>query len=509
MELKLTSFEMACLPKEVSTKEKFLFTLLLRSLEKGDTALWRECSDERLLELTEGTKEDLPMIRSFFAENFQEESLRAFPKWSSMEEEIAGEIAARLFRLTTCRNIQEEERLNPEQKKAVENGLTSSLFFLTGGPGTGKTHTAGVLLKQKALNHPSFFRVVLLAPTGKAMKTLEKSIQRAMAGETGCVIEAMTIHAFLMKRVREKPLEADLVMVDEASMIDTKLMCDLLRAIGRKTHLLFLGDADQLPPVEPGAPFSDIVRVLEEQKLPFVARLVRCERTDSKEIIACARSVLMGERVDFGGFRKEIQLVSAASENSWQEAERRWLQEVFFPWTDKGLSLADAQRLIHERVLLTADKKSRLGSHLLTTRGESLLPLKNSRYIPLLVTKNAYDLGVMNGDMGVLEQAFPHPSVHFSGRALPLVLLERWEKAFALTVHKSQGSEFQEVHLLVPSNASLSRKMLYTAITRARHKVFLYGTEASIQQAIAFQEERMTSLPFFLKKALREHGVFE
>ena len=78
-----------------------------------------------------------------------------------------------------------------------------------------------------------------------------------------------------------------------------------------------------------------------------------------------------------------------------------------------------------------------------------------------------------------------------------------------MTVHKSQGSEFQEVHLLVPSTASLSRKMLYTAITRARHKVILYGTEASVQQAIAFQEERMTSLPFFLKKALREHGVFE
>jgi exodeoxyribonuclease V alpha subunit len=505
--LEITPSESFALEKCADTNP-LLFLLLLRSLERGDTALFCDLSPERLLELISGDQEAFPFVQKNFHKCFLNEGFHAFPRWAHMEEYIAQEVTKRLFSHRRISPILVGERINDQQKVAIEEALASTLFFLTGGPGTGKTHTAGIYLKQKILLKNTPLKVLLLAPTGKAMKTLEKSIYRALKDDKAS-IEAMTIHAFLMRRREERPFIADSVIIDEASMIDTKLMYDLLLSIDRTTPILFIGDADQLPPIEPGQPFCDIVHVIEEKKLPFVSRLTICERTDSRAIVSFARSVLMGEQVDLQRFGKEIQFLETDSSKGWQRAEQQWLKEIFNPWTSSNLSLSSAQCLIQERVLLTAEKKGGLGSRLLTSRAEQILSLKNASFCPILSTKNSYDLGVMNGEAGVLDTSLFPEVVYFHERSLPLVLLERWEKAYALTVHKSQGSEFQEVHILVPSSKTFSRKLLYTAITRARRKVVLYGTEASLQQAIGCQEERMTSLPFFLKKALSESSLFE
>ena len=508
MELNLTSLEKSLLSENLQGEDPFFFILMLRALARGDTALLPDCSSDKLLELTTCQPLELPLYQDYFHTRLQKNAVKAFPQWAHMEERIAREIVERLSIPVTKASFHLQEKLNKEQKQAVERALSSSLFFLTGGPGTGKTHTAGVYLKEKIALSQGPLEVFLLAPTGKAMKTLEKSIQRALGDVSHHTIESMTIHALLRRRQRERPLKADLVLIDEASMIDTKLMYDLLLSIDRSTPLLFIGDADQLPPVEPGQPFCDIVRVLEEQKLPFVQRLTLCERTDSKEIVECARLVLLGERINFSEFHKEIEFREADSPDAWKKAESLWQRDIFVPWTHAS-SLDGSEKLIAERVLLTAEKKASLGSNVLIARAETSLPLHEACFAPVLVAKNSYDLGVMNGDMGLWDRRAYPEAVHCQGRSFPLVLLERWEKAYALTVHKSQGSEFHEVHILVPPMTTLSRKMLYTAITRARRKVVLYGSSSSLASAIARREERMTSLPISLKKALSLSPLFE
>lgn len=501
----LSLSEKACLKKLSEKYNPLLFLLLLRCLGRGDTALHAHAPSQILSEIIE-TDQAEKIVRELFQRKDVgslciDEDVAAFPKWAAMEQFIAQNIVQRMsLRQKSLLIPALPELLNDGQKQALCKALVSPIFFMTGGPGTGKTHTAGLYLKTQ-LQQGKFGKVYLLAPTGKAVKTLEKSIQKALVQHHGsCSIHAMTLHSFLAQG--RAPLVADAVLIDESSMIDTRLMYLFLEAVDISTPLFFLGDADQLPPIEPGQPFADIVEFLEQQKSLCVHRLSQCQRTDSLEILQLARAIAAGGAVDLASYSQEVQFVPTYSTRDWQRAEQLWQQEVFAPWMSV-VSMDEARLLSSRQVVLTAERKGLSGSLHLIRRAEEMLHLKKSTYAPVLVARNSYDLGVMNGDVGLLDRSCYSLDVcHFSDKSIPLILLDRWEFAYAMTVHKSQGSEYNKVNLLLTSSKGISKKLLYTAVTRARSFVRIFGDEKIIDAIIRTPGQRMTALPVFLKRAL-------
>lgn len=500
------AFEKSCIDSLQDTFSPIESMVLFRALQRGDTVV-SEMPEEDFLELL-----SLESATSWSTEAYAtfrarvQEGVLAFPRFLAMEQYIAQEVARRLsVPGSTSSFFGEQEKLNEQQKEALKRALTSPIFFLTGGPGTGKTYTVGMYLKlflrqSKPSRRP--LKVLLLAPTGKAVKALEHSIRRALDLKKECdeslvEIHAMTLHAFLIRNGSRK---IDLALIDESSMIDTELFYRFLKAVDESTCLLFLGDKDQLPPIEPGQPFADIVHILEKRKDPHVYRLTLCERTDAVELLKFSRAVCEGNDFDpllFGGEVQFFQAdsVSSCSASFWQECETRWLERICRPWVDPTLTKEEALSLSTNRVLLTPERQGLSGSDEIIRRAGKRLALKESVYAPVLATKNSYELEVMNGEIGLLERTPKGlDAVFFGDRKVPLVLLEQWQLAYAMTVHKSQGSEFQEVHLLLPPTSTFSRKLLYTAATRARKALYIYGTQETIQKAISLQKERMTAL---------------
>lgn len=476
--------------------------LLWRALERGDTALFEmeEIEFLSLLSLEKPTEKSKKAYL-LFLEAVHSKPL-FFRRFYEMEKAIAESIQARLaIEDVPSVNPLSLEKLNNKQQEAVFSLLSSHIFFLTGGPGTGKTYTAGqcmkVYLDQSRKKSP--LKVLLLAPTGKAVQALERSMLSSLqeGGRDGeAFLQAMTLHAFLLN---EAPWQADLLFVDESSMIDTELMYFFLKKVPLSTRLFFLGDAEQLPPIEPGQPFADLVHLLEQKRDRHVCRLVLCERTESRDLVLFAEQLRDGKLVDPSSFGPSIHWHEASLSSSWHEAEESWQKAVFLPWQDPSLTEEQAKRLICQRVVLTAERKGMAGCQELMSRAEKKLLLSKGTFAPLLVLKNNYRLRVMNGEIGLIQRRGEgQDSVDFQKHTIPLLLLDRWQYAYAMTVHKSQGSEFQEVHLVLPPSSLLSRKVLYTAATRAKKSIHLYGSVSTLHKAISQTQKRMTLLPSFL-----------
>lgn len=502
----ITAFEKSCVASLAKRMDELESFLLFRALQSGHTALFEMEEREFLSLLSLDTP--TPSSKKLYSE-FKDRVKNggiAFPRFRHMERLIAEEIGRRIQEpfLQDAPRV-DQERVNGQQREAIEAAIRSPIFFLTGGPGTGKTYTAGLYLKRLLACRASSslpLQVVLLAPTGKAAKTLEKSIRRALLHEDEGKISLsfMTLHAFLK---RSHSLRADVALIDESSMIDCELFYLFLTEARNIPRLFFLGDPGQLPPVEAGQPFSDIVGVLLKRKDAHMYRLTTCERTEACSLLDFAYAVQRGERIDESLFTKEVQFIEADSRDSWKKCEQHWLKEVFSPWQEPLRTIEEAECLSTSSVLLTPERKGAAGSEQIIHRASRVLPLLQNLYAPLLSTKNSYELEVMNGEIGLLKRGKGHlEEVFFETRKVPLVLLEQWQMAYAMTVHKSQGSEFDRVHLLLPKSAILSRKLLYTAATRARKVLYLYGTKEMIQKAIATSQERMTFLSHDLDRFL-------
>lgn len=408
---------------------------------------------------------------------------------------------------------QERQALTPRQREAVQMALTRRVTVLTGGPGTGKTTSVRSIIR---LAEAAGIKTVLASPTGRAAKRLSEATGRP-AKTIHRLLEVKPAEGFAFTRNEDNPLDADLVIVDEASMLDLILTNNLLKAIPAGAHVLFVGDVDQLPSVGAGNVLKDLIEAIESngnkapvpggdptpnvRPLPADAcAVVRLDtifrQPEGSYIIVNAHRINRGEMpildnrnaVDFFLFREEDPLKAAdlIVELVQERIPRRF-----------GFKPEEIQ-------VLSPMHRGEAGVGALNARLQAALnppgPRKIERQIGgrvfrqgdrVMQIRNNYDKDVFNGDMGYitainLEEQVMH--VNIDGRSIPYDFLELDElvHAYAISIHKSQGSEFPAVvvPILTSHYMMLQRNLLYTAVTRAQKLVVLVGSPRAIGIAV-------------------------
>ncbi|MBK8171014.1 MAG: exodeoxyribonuclease V subunit alpha [Sandaracinaceae bacterium] len=471
-------------------------------------------------------------------------------------------------------SIEKSTALSSEQKRGVERALTSPFTLITGGPGTGKTALAVSILRALARLRVPMTDVAVAAPTGRAAQRMVDAMSRSLRAlpspqESDALLLASlpapsTLHRLLeysqraerFQRHERNPIPAKYVIVDEGSMIDLVLATRLVRSLRSDAHLILLGDAQQLPSVETGAVFRDLVRAAEgQQGLPHLIRLTKSYRMDlasesGKHVFDFAAHVLLGDverAVTHAHTRKR------AAEIGWQGVEHIAVAEAahavdrFF---DEHLALPSslAERASHTFLLdrsgelrandaenvrsllthydsarvLTATRAEgnelsaarvnrRLHARALAAAGSRLSDagdeVELQRGQPVMMQRNDYARGLFNGDQGVVLRVLahgfsePHDACVFATSsgliASPLDSIKNdIALSYATTVHKAQGSEFDRVLVLLP-NANLpilTRDLLYTAVTRARTSVVLVADPESLARTVSRRTERFSGV---------------
>lgn len=379
----------------------------------------------------------------------------------------------------------ELSEMDADQKRGLDLALSSKVAIITGGPGVGKTYLINQIIRALGRDR----KIELAAPTGKAAKRMFEA--------TG--IEARTIHRLLeyspfgggFLRDSQNPVEADTVIIDETSMIDVKLMEALLDAISPQSQILFVGDADQLPSVGPGKVFSDMI---ESETLP-VARLKTLHRQAAKSLIHVnAQRINRGEKLrGVTAHAGDLRFVAADDPQQVQDYILQVCRVVPERW---GLKPEDFQVLCpQKRGLIGTQELNAKLRPVLNPQGEKIAGTPFFTGDRVIQTKNDYTLEVFNGDIGTvvgptgadgdLEVSFEDQRgmrtvVYPAGRSDELQL------AYALTVHRFQGSETPVVVMPVHStnHIMLKRNLLYTAITRAKRYCVLIGTQKGLNTAI-------------------------
>lgn len=417
-----------------------------------------------------------------------------------------------------------------EQRVAVAAAAARSTTVLVGGPGTGKTSTvAGLLtlLLEQAPPGVGVPRIALAAPSGKAAARLGESVRESLAGMPAAdrdrigAVESSTLHRLLgwdpqsrnrFRHRRSNPLPHDIVVVDEASMLSLTLMARLLEALRDSARLILVGDPDQLVSVEAGAVLADLVVGFESWgPASPVARLGTAHRF-GREIGALADAVRLGDAdrvmalLRAGGpalAYVEVDDVAAAHEaldGSLLDHGGR-LREFALAGDVSGALAA-----LREHRLLCAHRDGPWGVATWNARVERLLRESDGSRVdpragrPLLVTANDYRLGLANGDTGIVVRrddrwvaVFGEPSAPVAHGATALADVDT---AYAMTIHKSQGSQADEITVLLPEDGSrlLTRELLYTAVTRAQRHLVVAGSEAAVRRAVTTRTHRATGL---------------
>ncbi|AWH23325.1 exodeoxyribonuclease V subunit alpha [Stenotrophomonas sp. ZAC14D2_NAIMI4_6] len=449
------------------------------------------------------------------------------------------------------------------QARAAGVTLRHPLALVTGGPGTGKTTTIArllLLLAAQALQagQPAP-QVALAAPTGRAAERMAESLRLAVqrlqeAGLDPALCAALpstgtTLHRLLgvipdsprFRHHADNPLPVDVVVVDEASMIDLPLMAKLVDAIASGTRLILLGDPDQLPSVEAGDVLSAILRAsgdgtgtrvddaqalhgllaaptLQPQASPsaFAGRRVQLQRgyrqSDALQLAPLAQAVREGDARTALSLLRDGSLSGVSFHEHDADPLRGQREHLLSHWraladaADPGRALQQAGRL---RVL-TALREGPQGARGLNSRIEQLLAGNTPGYFQgrlLLITENSYRHRLFNGDIGIcLRDPQGAMAAWFPGdtldqpRAFHPAALPAHESAFAMTVHKAQGSEFDEVWLQLPRQDSrvLSRELVYTGLTRARQRLHLAGSEDVLVAALKRHASRLGGLAWRL-----------
>ncbi len=421
-----------------------------------------------------------------------------------------------------CERVQPGGCAGEGQEAAIAAALAGRLILITGGPGTGKTTTAVQILAGVLRGNPEA-RLALAAPTGKAAARLEEAIRQGLQGpEHAAVLErlprARTVNALIGSRPGRaqaryhggNPLAIDLLLLDEASMVALPLMAKLFAALPEGARVVLLGDRDQLASVEPGSVLADVVEGLPGA----VVRLRKNYRFGNESAI-----YRLGEAIREGDAAAAMTAVEMGGEEvSWRELpavgglEEALREPVLAEYGEVVRERDPAKAL--ERLgrfrILCALRRGPYGVEGINRMVEQILREAGAvrggevfAGMPLMVTRNDEALGVRNGDIGmVLPDDEGHLKVWFPAeeqgtvRAVALARLPGTEPAFAMTVHKSQGSEFDRVLLMLPDRdvPLMTRELVYTGVTRARRAVMLWGRREGVVLALGRQVERHSGL---------------
>ena len=413
--------------------------------------------------------------------------------------------------------------LDELQLKAVEESIKNGLFILSGGPGTGKTTTINMIIRYFESEGMDIF---LAAPTGRAAKRMTEA--------TG--FEAKTIHRLLelnsalsdddtrranFERNQENPLEADVVIIDEMSMVDIQLFQALLKAILPGTRLILVGDVDQLPSVGPGQVLRDL---MNSEAFPMVTLEKIFRQAGESDIVVNAHCINKGEQIALDNKSRDFFLLERNDVNVIYKHMIQLIREMLPKYVNatpfdiqvltpmrKGSLGCETLNGILQRYLNPADphKKEHSYGNTVFREGDKVMQIKNNYQLEWEIV-GRYNIpidkgmGVFNGDMGrVLEinETMSTLLVEFDdGRRVnyPFSGLEELELSYAITIHKSQGSEYPAVilPLLGGPRMLFNRNLLYTGITRARNCVTILGSSETVRNMIdnVSENRRYTAL---------------
>jgi exodeoxyribonuclease V alpha subunit len=425
------------------------------------------------------------------------------------------------------------------QAQAALAALRSPLTIVTGGPGTGKTTTAARILALLLAQDPSR-AVAIAAPTGRAARRLKESMDDAVQREPALRVvlnqlprEGRTIHQLLgyrpfddrFRHNAEHPLAADVVLVDEASMIDVLMMDALFAAVKPTARLIILGDPDQLASVDTGYVLGDLVRAAEEPSTPLheaVVRLRVSRRFGARPAIgALAEASRQGDVAAvhraFAMYPDGSQIARIDSTASFSAllAPVQTALDAYLASNEP----AEALDALGRFRLLTPLRGDGDGVAGLNARMERWLRLQERvitgwySHRPVLITANDQETGLANGDVGVCLLGPDGPRIWFAGgdgtpRAFVPSQLPEHETAWAMTIHKSQGSEFDHVLVILPDTPSpiMSRELLYTGITRAKQSVTIAGPDSTLEATLAESASRDSALVDYLTEAWNGRG---
>ncbi|HTM06913.1 MAG TPA: ATP-dependent RecD-like DNA helicase [Verrucomicrobiae bacterium] len=377
--------------------------------------------------------------------------------------------------------------LEPEQREAIAQALSQKIVVITGGPGTGKTTLLIALLK--ILKHAEI-SFALAAPTGRAAKRMAE-----LSGE-----EARTIHRLLeynpheggFQRDEGDPIEASVIVVDEASMLDLPLLDHLLAAIASESHLMLVGDVDQLPSVGPGSVLRDLI---DSQAVPVVVLKRIFRQAGESLIVRNAHRILRGEHLtlDADADRRDFAFIARERE----EDALAVIEELVKERIPRRLGVKGSQDIqvlspMHRGLLGTVHLNRQL-QRLLNPEGKGLERGGTTfrRGDRVMQLRNNYDKGIFNGDLGKIAAVDAEEgelTVDFDGKGVTFDVddLDEIGLAYAISVHKSQGSEYPAV--VIPLHTAhypmLHRSILYTAVTRGKELVVLVGSKRAVAMAI-------------------------
>lgn len=480
-------------------------------LEVGEEQIEKQYMDlaiERKIIMKQGENQTQIYAASFY---YMEANTATMLKQLNVSYEVPDlEIEERVRRIEKQTGMELDEHQMTAVKEAVRNGL----LIITGGPGTGKTTTINTIIKYFEMEGLDIF---LAAPTGRAAKRMSET--------TG--FEARTIHRMLelnggvdgaagFERNEQNPLETDVVIIDEMSMVDISLMHALLKAVAVGTRLILVGDVNQLPSVGPGSVLRDIIRS-HECNVVMLTKIFR--QASTSDIIVNAHKINQGEEVTLDNKSMDFFFLKRYDADVIISVVLQLIKQKLPKFVDatpydiqvltpmrKGLLGVERLNGILQRYLNPPSPQKREKEHgdILFREGDKIMQTRNNYQLEWEI-RTKYGLsvdkgtGVFNGDMGIVREINDFAetmTVEFDeGRMVeyPYKLLDELELAYAITIHKSQGSEYPAVVLPILSGPRplMNRNILYTAVTRGKKCVTIVGNKDTVREMIQNKSEQM------------------
>jgi len=463
-----------------------------QSLEKGNTAIEsKELLEDDLIS-KDGKSgyivqtDEMAGFRRFY--NLEKNIQQDFTNNDEIEidQHNLNQVLIEVCQILNLNQPNKDEINQDKQWQASLNFLHHKRYIVSGGPGTGKTTTTVRMLLLYANLYPEN-TIALAAPTGKAANRMMQSINSLLPNQYQYT--AQTLHRLLgynhqkntLKYNKDNTLPYDLVIIDESSMLDTTMANALIEALKPSAQLLFIGDKNQLPAVEAGHVFADLCEISKHNSI----ELEKNYRFAADSKIANLCNCLIKQ--DMSGFKKVNAYSNPPSLQEKQVILKKWYQSI---GNDSAVLLSPIKQGKN-----SVDELNKMAMQILYKNN------KLNENMPIIVHHNDYTLGIFNGDVGTLQNIDGEWQVPFqiSGKTkhVKLDAIKQWQVAHAITIHKSQGSEYDHVLVALPDDLDLeilTNQLLYTAISRAKKSITIWSSDKIIEKIINTNATRKTFL---------------